>query len=56
MFGGVASTCDFVNVCVTDATDADCSVPGQVMVPFAGLFGCCPGCEQPSGKHNTSPS
>lgn len=48
---GAVSQCEVANVCFADATDDDC-LPGQVMVPFAGIFGCCPGCQTPSGKLN----
>lgn len=51
---GVVSQCEFATACVADVTDDDCG-DGEVMVPFGGLFQCCPGCRLSSGNTTILP-
>lgn len=44
------SQCNRAQACFADVMDSDCPIPGQIMAPNAGIFGCCPGCVQPSGN------
>ncbi|KAJ0178400.1 hypothetical protein K1T71_006223 [Dendrolimus kikuchii] len=45
---GNSQQCQIAQTCVTDLSVADCP-PGQILAPNLTVFGCCPGCQTPTG-------